>query len=357
MISELGLEKQAEQRVSTLSGGQRKRTSTAMELLTRPSLLFLDEPTSGLDVNRDREVMTVLRKLCDGGRTVIVVSHNVAYLGLADRILVLATGGQLAYYGPPDEALKYFGFTDYADMYAALEQPRTDWREKYEESPVAQETLSKRRAPIEGRSATPVDLGYTRNQTAGQQFKTLCARYLKVVAADRAFVILTVVMPIVLALFAHAVPGDTGLSLTEYLTQRAQGHNPHAPISLLLVLIVGGCLMGSASAVREIVKERPIYEREKGIGLSWVAYLASKVVVLAAVCGAQAILLVLLGVAGSPGPDVPSPNTPGIPPGVVAGGHVQRRHVRHRPGGHARDDLLDGARACCCPRWCRTPTG
>ena len=129
--------------------------------------------------------MTVLRKLCDGGRTVIVVSHNVAYLGLADRILVLATGGQLAYYGPPDEALTYFGFTDYADMYAALEQPRTDWREKYEESPIAQETLSKRRAPIEGRSATPVDIGYTRNQTAGEQFKTLCARYLKVIGADR----------------------------------------------------------------------------------------------------------------------------------------------------------------------------
>ena len=303
VIAELGLLAQADQRISTLSGGQRKRTSTAMELLTRPSLLFLDEPTSGLDINRDREVMNVLRKLADGGRTVVVVSHNVTYLHLADRILVLATGGQLAYYGPPQEALHYFGFADYADMYAALEQPRNDWRARFEQTPIAQEAARKLRAPIVGKSATPANLGTTRNQSAQSQFATLCRRYLSVISADRAFVVLALLMPLVLALFAHAVPGAQGLSALRTFQDRQNHRTSHTPGQLLLVLIMGGCLMGTASSVREIVKERAIYAREQAIGLSWSAYLASKLVVLSVIAGIQAIAVTDFGTIGIPGPD------------------------------------------------------
>jgi ABC-type multidrug transport system ATPase subunit/pSer/pThr/pTyr-binding forkhead associated (FHA) protein len=303
VIHELGLVPQARQRVSTLSGGQRKRTSTAMELLTRPSLLFLDEPTSGLDINRDREVMNVLRTLADGGRTVVVVSHNVTYLNLASRILVLATGGQLAYYGPPKEALSYFGFADYADMYAALEQPNDQWRARFEQSPTAQQAASSRRQPITGNSADPSKLVAPRNQRRGAQFATLCSRYISVIAADRAFVGLTVLMPLILALFAHAVPGSQGLSVAHASAENVQHKGTHSPGQLLLVLIVGGCLTGGAASVREIVKERAIYARERAIGLSWGAYLASKVLVLSLITGVQAVVLTTLGIAGNPGPD------------------------------------------------------
>ncbi len=109
VIGELGLGGQAEQRIDSLSGGQRKRTSVALELLTRPSLLFLDEPTSGLDPGLDKSVMHTLRGLADDGRTVVVVTHNVANLDVCDRLLLLAPGGTLAYFGPPREALQYFG--------------------------------------------------------------------------------------------------------------------------------------------------------------------------------------------------------------------------------------------------------
>ena len=109
MIGELGLTGQAEQRIDSLSGGQRKRTSVALELLTRPSLLFLDEPTSGLDPGLDKSVMRTLRGLADDGRTVVVVTHNVANLDVCDRLLLLAPGGTVAYFGPPQEALAYFG--------------------------------------------------------------------------------------------------------------------------------------------------------------------------------------------------------------------------------------------------------
>ncbi|MHC1563693.1 ATP-binding cassette domain-containing protein, partial [Actinomycetospora sp. C-140] len=86
VIGELGLTGQADQRIDSLSGGQRKRTSVALELLTRPSLLFLDEPTSGLDPGLDKSVMRTLRGLADDGRTVVVVTHNVANLDVCDRL-------------------------------------------------------------------------------------------------------------------------------------------------------------------------------------------------------------------------------------------------------------------------------
>ncbi|WP_375487964.1 ATP-binding cassette domain-containing protein, partial [uncultured Jatrophihabitans sp.] len=302
VIHELGLVPQAQQRVSTLSGGQRKRTSTAMELLTSPSLLFLDEPTSGLDINRDREVMQVLRRLADDGRTVVVISHNVTYLDLADKILVLATGGQLAYYGPPKGVLEFFGCSDWADMYAQLEQPRTDWYQRYINSPVGRQYGGLPSAgPVAGAgraAAVAAAAPPPRQQSALAQFSTLSRRYLKVIASDKAFVGLTMITPLVLALFAHAVPGSSGLSALDALK-----HKTHSPVQLLLVLIIGGCLSGSAGAVREIVKERPIFSRERAIGLAWGPYLASKVVVLGVVSAVQAIVLGVFGLLTDPGPD------------------------------------------------------
>jgi len=101
VLAELELTEHRNKRVDTLSGGQRKRASVAMELLTGPSLLILDEPTSGLDPALDRQVMTMLRKLADAGRVVIVVTHSLTHLNLCDQVLLLAPGGKTAYAGPP----------------------------------------------------------------------------------------------------------------------------------------------------------------------------------------------------------------------------------------------------------------
>ncbi|MFE6855641.1 FHA domain-containing protein, partial [Streptomyces sp. NPDC057674] len=124
VIQELGLVERAQQPIHSLSGGQRKRVSVALELLTKPSLLFLDEPTSGLDPGMDRSVMHMLRGLADDGRTVVVVTHSVLSLDVCVRLLVLAPGGRVAYYGPPADSLGYFGFDEWPEAFEAFENDR-----------------------------------------------------------------------------------------------------------------------------------------------------------------------------------------------------------------------------------------
>ena len=118
VLEELDLTKHADTRVDKLSGGQRKRASVALELLTQPSLLLLDEPTSGLDPALDRQVMLMLRQLADAGRVVLVVTHSVSYLDVCDQILLMAPGGKTAFNGPPSQVGEALGTTNWADIFA-----------------------------------------------------------------------------------------------------------------------------------------------------------------------------------------------------------------------------------------------
>lgn len=293
VLREVSLTDHADQRIHALSGGQRKRTSIALELLTAPRLLFLDEPTSGLDPGLDRQVMESLRSLADAGRVVLVATHSVLALDECDRVLVLARGGRVAFFGPPAEVLPFFGLHDYPAVFAALDD----------------ETWVQRCAPAatteghDGRAASvrvPVPATALRppRRAAGlRQLWTLIRRYLCVVAADRLFVVLLVGMPLLLALMAQAFPGRAGLSLVE-----AQGDVTQVQ-QRLVVLVVGAALMGTALSVREFIAERPIYRRERAVGLSPPSYLLSKVVVLGVLVACQCVVFTLLALLGLPGPD------------------------------------------------------
>jgi ABC transport system ATP-binding/permease protein len=298
VLSELGLSGHADQRIDSLSGGQRKRTSVALELLTKPSLLFLDEPTSGLDPGYEKSVMQTLRSLADDGRSVVVVTHSTAQLNLCDRLLILAPGGRLAYFGPPRQALSYFNCGDFADLFNLLEHDTTtDWTGRFVASPLHEALTGPRPAVRPAQPAVPAARPVAQ-QSPFAQFFTLCRRYLAVIAADRQYAVTLLILPLLLSLFAHAVPGKAGLSLSQAIATKST-----QPSQLLVLLIIGGGLMGCAASIREIVKERAIYLREHGIGLSGGAYLASKLVVLTALTSLQGLILGLLGVVGLPPPD------------------------------------------------------
>lgn len=209
VIAELGLQARADQPVHTLSGGQRKRVSVALELLTKPSLLFLDEPTSGLDPGMDRSVMTMLRGLADDGRTVVVVTHSVLSLEVCDRLLVMAPGGRMAYYGPPDETLPFFGFRQWPEAFEAFEnERRRDWAYQYESSTLHDEYISDAMDQMESPGPTPRPaLTPPKPQRWGGQWWTLVRRYTASLAADRTFLVIMVALPFVMGAWRAPWPG------------------------------------------------------------------------------------------------------------------------------------------------------
>lgn len=110
----LGLTAGREGLVEKKSGGQLRRISIAMELVTDPELFVLDEPDSGLDGVIAREIFNKLRHIADEGRIVIVISHTPdRVIDLFDKVIVLARDssrvGHLAFYGTPAEAREFFG--------------------------------------------------------------------------------------------------------------------------------------------------------------------------------------------------------------------------------------------------------
>ncbi|MFF5360102.1 FHA domain-containing protein [Streptomyces scabiei] len=298
VIRELGLEQRAGQPIHSLSGGQRKRVSVALELLTKPSLLFLDEPTSGLDPGMDRSVMHMLRGLADDGRTVIVVTHSVLSLDVCDRLLVLAPGGKVAYYGPPDDTLAFFGFAQWPEAFEAFERDRErDWAGEYRDSPFRQQYVT---ASL-GRPYLPEDpqplavAPPPTPQSWGAQLGTLVRRYAAALGADRTFLAIMIALPFVMGAMARALAGSA--------------LDRETAMNALLILCVGGVLTGAANAVRELVKERVIYRRERAVGLSRSAYLMSKVVVLGTVTVLQAVVLTLVALLGV---DLGAPDGEGV---------------------------------------------
>ncbi|MET9542748.1 FHA domain-containing protein [Streptomyces sp. NPDC006553] len=293
VLRELKLDIHKEKKVTSLSGGQRKRVSVALELLTKPSLIFLDEPTSGLDPGMDRDVMQLLRGLADDGRTVLVVTHSVAELGLCDKLLVMAPGGSVAYFGPPDEALNFFGYSTWADVFSAFENYRDyDWAGRWKGSQHYQLYA----ADIDAVAAQPVQMPQQamsrppKPQGWGSQLWTLIRRYVSVIASDKGFLGLMVILPAVLGAVSVVIPADFGLG-SPTPPSRFNGDAG----TIMLILAVGMCFSGAANSVRELIKERVIYERERATGLSRSAYLMSKVIVLGLITAFQGVIICGIG--------------------------------------------------------------
>ncbi|MET7290338.1 FHA domain-containing protein [Streptomyces sp. NPDC005573] len=306
VLRELKLDVHKAKKVTSLSGGQRKRVSVALELLTKPSLIFLDEPTSGLDPGMDRDVMQLLRGLADDGRTVLVVTHSVAELALCDKLLVMAPGGAVAYFGPPEEALNFFGYDSWADVFSAFENYRDyDWAGRWKGSQHYQMYAADidAVAPQSVHMPPPQAVKPPKPQSWGSQLLTLIRRYVAVIGSDRGFLALTVILPAVLGAVSLLIDHNRGLLVNPVNAKTGFPVPNGTATTVLLILAVGACFAGAANSVRELIKERVIYERERATGLSRSAYLMSKVVVLGAVTVLQGLMVGLIGFSSREIPD------------------------------------------------------
>ncbi|MET9210853.1 MULTISPECIES: FHA domain-containing protein [unclassified Nocardia] len=299
VLQELSLTQHADTRVDRLSGGQRKRASVAMELLTGPSLLILDEPTSGLDPALDRQVMQMLRELADAGRVVIVVTHSVACLDMCDQVVLLAPGGKTAFAGHPGGVGAALGTTDWAEIFAKVaanpDQAFAAYRSRQAYVPPPPPPAPMQR----GNAGAPP-------QSSGmRQFSTLARRQLRLIFADRGYLIFLVVLPFILGALSLVVPGSDGFTEGPLIAQpdgsfaRSSGGEAQ---QLLVVLILGACFMGATLTVRDLVGERSIFYRERAVGLLPSAYLMAKIVVFSVTAFLQSAVLVGITFLGKKAP-------------------------------------------------------
>jgi len=289
VLSELEMTEHANTRVDRLSGGQRKRASVALELLTGPSLLILDEPTSGLDPALDRQVMTMLRQLADAGRVVLVVTHSLTYLDVCDQVLLLAPGGKTAFCGPPNLIGQAMGTTNWADIFSAVAGDPQGANDRY----VALSGPQPPPPPAE----PPSNLGEPTHTSLLRQFSTIVRRQSRLIISDRGYFLFLALLPFIMGVLSLAVPGTVGFGVPDPL-----GDAPNEPGQILVLLNVGAIFMGTALTIRDLIGERPIFRREQAVGLSTTAYLLAKVCVYTVFAVLQAAIVTTIVVIGKGGP-------------------------------------------------------
>ncbi|SPM36834.1 ABC transporter ATP-binding protein, partial [Mycobacterium rhizamassiliense] len=289
VLEELEMTQHLETRVDKLSGGQRKRASVALELLTGPSLLILDEPTSGLDPALDRQVMTMLRQLADAGRVVLVVTHSLTYLDVCDQVLLLAPGGKTAFCGPPSQIGGAMGTTNWADIFSTVAGDPTGAKSRY---------LARTGPPPPPPPAEkPAELGDPSHTSLLRQFSTIARRQIRLIVSDRGYFAFLALLPFIMGSLSMSVPGDVGFGIPNPV-----GNAPTEPGQILVLLNVGAVFMGTALTIRDLIGERAIFLREQAVGLSTTAYLLAKVCVYTVFAIVQSAIVTIIALLGKGGP-------------------------------------------------------
>jgi len=290
VLDELDLTKHADTRVDKLSGGQRKRASVALELLTGPSLLILDEPTSGLDPALDHQIMTMLRQLADAGRVVIVVTHMLSYLDVCDQLLLVAPGGKTAFCGPPDDIGEAMGTSNWAKIFSKVGADPEEANRRF----LAQ-NQNQLKPPV--KADAPAELGEPVHTSVRRQISTIARRQVRLVVADRAYFVFLALLPFILGALSLTVPGTSGFRIPA-----PHAGTPDESAQILNLLLLAAAFMGTALTIRDLVGERAIFQREQAVGLSTTAYLLAKTAVFCGFAILQSAITTTIVVLGKGAP-------------------------------------------------------
>jgi ABC transport system ATP-binding/permease protein len=303
-----GLSERRDVPISQLSGGQRKRVSIAVELITKPSVIFLDEPTSGLDPATEEKIMKLFRQIAESGRTVILTTHAMENVKLFDKIVVLMRG-KLVFYGAPQEALAHVKAESFKDLYDKLEAPvdqqlaslpplpanasksqksarktereqiaeqvAEDWKRKFQQTEQYRRNIVDPLSglPRDGRAAAPPKRRMSIFD-AVRQWGTLTRRYLEVLTRDKFNLLILFGQAPIIAFLTFLVVGD-----------KLPRDFPYFVMALVAIWF------GTSVASREIIRERAVYTRERMVNLRLLPYVGSKLFVLAIIVSLQCLML------------------------------------------------------------------
>jgi ABC-type multidrug transport system ATPase subunit len=369
---DVGIDHRHDTPVGNLSGGESKRVSLAVELLSFPRILIVDEATSSLDPASDARIMHLLAEYAKKySITLLCITHHLENAKLADRLLILASG-HLVWSGGVKEALDHFGVHRLSQIYLLLEDlPVEQWvgLHKVFQLHAAEATdASKDESQIEDKPIqAALRPGWFR------QFSALLQRGLEVLFRDRRSLAFLIGVPLVMVAFAYVgfakehfdqksilsrpleqreiqlagqlwghtlralalsdADEDEGISVpaqirvfldkeqglqerlrspeTALLVQKALAGkipvvpekeitNPWPTWKFRFTVMFGILILGFLAGLTEIVKERPIVERESANGVRTSAYIASKIILLGVVLAMQIVpsVCLLQGVFG-----------------------------------------------------------
>lgn len=288
VLERVGLREKATLAVDTpepLSGGQLKRVSLAVELVANPQILFLDEATSGLDAGTDKRMMRLFADLAADGKTVVCVTHSLENIDQC-HLIALLHRGFLVYFGPPQEASAYFGVSRMSDIYDVLEsRDARDWGQDFAQSPLSDRYIRQRLTdtPPEAHAQPPDKDGESGCKRvrgpyrAIQQAWVLTSRYLDLLLSDRINLLVLLLQAPLIALVVGAVFDVSGMP-----AERAASES-----QISFVLVLSAIWFGCINSAREVVKELPVYLRERAVTVALGPYLASKLAPLAVLCLVQ----------------------------------------------------------------------
>lgn len=249
-------------KVKELSGGQRKRVSIAVELLSEPSILFLDEPTSPLDPETIEEFLNSIRKLVNDGMTVVMVTHKPEDLNYVDKVIFLSAKGYLTYYGEKGDFLKYFDKKSIIEVYSLLSSKENGmkWNQIW----------NAKNAESTG-TYSPEQLPGRKTGSLMRQYWWLCRRYFNIKINDKGNMFLLLAQPFIIA------------GLIGFIFEKLQ-------LGVLFMMAISAVWFGVSNAAKEIVEEQAIYKRERMFNMSIFTYLFSKVTVLAIIAMVQTLI-------------------------------------------------------------------
>lgn len=283
VIRTVGLEEQRANAFRQLSGGQQKRLSLGIELITKPNFLFLDEPTSPLDPETTENMMVLFRRLADEGRIVVMVTHKFEKFDSMHNIVLLTKGGRLAFFGPPREALEYFNCSEPSEIYRRLhENTPEEAMHAFQRSPQFHKYVATRFGEIQAQAGGTLVGGGIDNTGAERkpglgQWWTLTQRLLEIKLKDlRNTLILLAQAPIV-ALILAGITDNT----------------PNDARTIFIAAVIAMWL-GANNAIREIVAETEVYARERLVNLKIPSYVMSKITILAGIGLIQCFLFMLI---------------------------------------------------------------
>ena len=262
--------------IRSLSGGQKKRASIAVELLADPGLFFLDEPTSGLDPGTEASLMRTLNGLSKRkGKTIVMVTHTTQNLHLCDKILFMGKGGRVCFYGSPAECMDFFGVDNLTEIYnkALTDNDVNFWAQKY----MREYGINRGRSENRGGQA-----GKNKKASFIRQFSILSSRYMTLIKNDTQRLMMIFLQPIIIAILIALVADENVFD--QYGSTR----------SILFAVSCAGIWVGLFNSIQEICKERNILKREYMANLRLGAYVLSKFAVQLLLGVLQALIMVAM---------------------------------------------------------------